>query len=222
MSGSAGLPVPVFERLAALSGQGPIERYGMTETLITFSGRADEARRAGWVGRALPGVAVRVVDDDGQPVAGDGDSVGELEVRGPTLMNGYLHQPDATAALYTADGWLRTGDVAGVDRDGWHRIVGPPVDRPDQERRVPGRGGGGRSRPARPSGRRGGRRRRGARHDLGQVIVAYVVAVRGDGAGAVRLRGGALSVHKRPRRVEFVAELPRNAMGKVQKAALRA
>ena len=58
------------------------------------------------------------------PVPGDGETVGELEVRGPTLMDGYLNQPEATAALYTPDGWLRTGDVACVDQDGWHRIVG--------------------------------------------------------------------------------------------------
>ena len=60
----------------------------------------------------------------GNPVAADGDTVGELEVRTPTVMDGYLHQPEATAALYTGDGWFRTGDVACVDQTGWYRIVG--------------------------------------------------------------------------------------------------
>ena len=115
VSGSAGLPVPVFERLAALSGQGPVERYGMTETLITLGARADGQRRAGWVGPALSGVEARLVDDQRQPVTPDGETVGELEVRSPTVMDGYLHRPEATAALYTDDGWLRTGDVACVD-----------------------------------------------------------------------------------------------------------
>jgi fatty acid CoA ligase FadD36 len=221
VSGSAGLPVRVFERLAAQAGQGPIERYGMTETLITLSARAAGERRAGWVGRPLAGIDARVVDEQGQPVPTDGDTVGELEVRGPTLMDGYLHQPDVTAALYTADGWLRTGDVACVDADGWHRIVGRQST--DLIKSGGYRIGAGEvedallAHPAVAEAAVIGV----PDDDLGQAIVAFVVATGITGPELADFVAGTLSVHKRPRRVELVEELPRNAMGKVQKAALR-
>jgi fatty acid CoA ligase FadD36 len=226
VSGSAGLPVPVFERLAALSGQGPVERYGMTETLITLGARADGQRRAGWVGPPLPGVEARLVDEQRSPVPADGDSVGELEVRTPTVMDGYLHQPDATAALYTEDGWLRTGDVACIDGDGWYRIVGRQST--DLIKSGGYRIGAGEveaallAHPAVQEAAVIGV----PDDDLGQAIVAFVVAAtpgRGGPTGPDRAEfvAGALSVHKRPRRVELVDHLPRNAMGKVQKTELR-
>jgi fatty acid CoA ligase FadD36 len=221
VSGSAGLPVPVFDRLAAQAGQGPIERYGMTETLITLSARAVGERRAGWVGWPLAGVDARVVDEQGRPSAADGDTVGELEVRGPTLMAGYLHQPEATAALYTTDGWLRTGDVACVDRDGWHRIVGRQST--DLIKSGGYRIGAGEvedallAHPAVAEAAVIGV----PDDDLGQAIVAFVVAAGVTGPELSDFVAGSLSAHKRPRRVELVDELPRNAMGKVQKAALR-
>jgi fatty acid CoA ligase FadD36 len=221
VSGSAGLPVPVFDQLSARAGQGPIERYGMTETLITLSARADSERRAGWVGRPLPGIEARLVDDDRQPVVPDGDAVGELEVRGATLMNGYLHLPEATAALYTSDGWLRTGDVACVDRTGWYRIVGRRST--DLIKSGGYRIGAGEVEAALLA--------HPAVHeaavigvpddDLGQAIVAFVVAEGATGPELCDFVAGTLSVHKRPRRVELVDRLPRNAMGKVQKAELR-
>jgi len=220
VSGSAGLPVPVFEQLAALTGQGPVERYGMTETLITVSARAAGTRRAGWVGHPLAGIETRIVDEGGGPVGDDGDSVGELQVRGPTLMDGYLHQPDATAALFTAEGWLRTGDAACIDDDGWHRIVGRQST--DLIKTGGYRVGAGEVEAALlahpgvdeaavvgvPDA------------DLGQAIVGYVVATGVTGPQLCDFVAGVLSVHKRPRRVELVDELPRNAMGKVQKARL--
>ncbi len=221
VSGSAGLPVPVFEQLAALAGQGPIERYGMTETLITLSARAASQRRAGWVGEPLPGLEARLVDDDRQQVVPDGDSVGELEVRGATLMNGYLHLPEATAALYTPDGWLRTGDVGCVDQSGWYRIVGRQST--DLIKSGGYRIGAGEVEAALLA--------HPAVHeaavigvpddDLGQAIVAFVVADGATGPELCDFVAGTLSVHKRPRRVELVDRLPRNAMGKVQKGELR-
>ena len=124
VSGSAPLPVPVFDKLARLTGHQPVERYGSTESLITLSTRADGERRPGWVGLPLTGVQTRLVDDDGAAVPHDGETIGRLQVRGPTMFDGYLNRPDATAEAFDADGWYRTGDVAVIDGDGMHRIVG--------------------------------------------------------------------------------------------------
>jgi fatty acid CoA ligase FadD36 len=220
VSGSGGLPVPVFEQLAAGTGQAPIERYGMTETCITVSARADEPRRPGWVGRRLRRIDTRLVDEERRPVPADGETVGELEVRGPTLMNGYLNQPEATAALYTPDGWLRTGDVACIDNEGWHRIVGRQST--DLIKTGGYRVGAGEVEAAlltHPAVREAAVV--GVPDpDLGQAIVGYVVAEGVTGPALCDFVAGALSVHKRPRRVELVEALPRNAMGKVQKARL--
>ncbi len=220
VSGSAGLPVPIFEKLKARTGQGPVERYGMTETLITLSARADSPRRAGWVGWSLPGVEARLIDDQGQEVPADGDTVGGLEVRGRTLMDGYLGLPDATAALFSTDGWLRTGDVACVDRTGWYRIVGRQST--DLIKSGGYRIGAGEVEAALLA-------HPGVQEaavvgvpdeDLGQAIVAYVVAEGATPAELAEFVAAQLSVHKRPRRVELVESLPRNAMGKVQKTDL--
>lgn len=124
VSGSAALPAAVFADLATLTGHRVVERYGMTETLITVSARADGPRRPGTVGVPLPGVRTRVVDEHGAALPADGAAMGELQVCGSTLFDGYLNRPDADAATRTPDGWFRTGDVATVDPDGWHRIVG--------------------------------------------------------------------------------------------------
>ena len=124
VSGSAALPVPVFARLADLTGHAPVERYGCTETLITLSTRANGERRPGWVGFPLEGMHTRLVAEDGSAVPHDAETIGRLQVRTPTLFEGYLNSPDATAASFDADGWYRTGDVAVVDADGMHRIVG--------------------------------------------------------------------------------------------------
>lgn len=227
VSGSAPLPVPVIERLRRLTGAAPVERYGMTETLITTSGRVDGERRAGWVGPPLPGVATRLVDDEtGAPVPSDGESVGELQVRAPTLFDGYLGRPEATAASFTADGWFRTGDAAVISEDGQHRIVGRRST--DLIKSGGYRIGAGEVEAAllaHPAVREAAVV--GVPDDdLGQRITAFVVAPDlagadvdgGDLAGFVARE---LSVHKRPRSIHFVGELPRNAMGKVLKTALR-
>jgi fatty acid CoA ligase FadD36 len=222
VSGSAGLPPPVFERLASLCGQGPIERYGMTETLITLSARAGGRPRPGWVGWPLVGVDCRLVDDAGQLVPADGETVGELQVRGPTLMDGYLNLPEASGALYTSDGWLRTGDAACVDGAGWHRIVGRQST--DLIKTGGYRVGAGEveaallSHPGVSEAAVIGE----PDDDLGQAIVGYVVASGVTGPELCEFVATALSIHKRPRRVELVGALPRNALGKVQKGQLRA
>jgi fatty acid CoA ligase FadD36 len=219
VSGSAPLPRPTFAALAATTGHVPVERYGMTETLITVSTRADGERRPGWVGLPLRGVQTRLVDDGGGPVAADGETVGALEVTGPTLLRGYLNRPDADADALV-DGWFRTGDVAVIGPDGFHRLVGRAST--DLIKSGGFRIGAGEVEDALLAhpGVREAAVVGSPDEDLGQVIVAYVVA---DGVDAVELAeyvAANLSVHKRPRRVVLVDDLPRNAMGKVQKTKL--
>ncbi|MQY28573.1 acyl-CoA synthetase [Nocardia aurantia] len=224
VSGSAPLPVPVFERLRELTGLTPIERYGMSETMITLSTRADGERRPGWVGVPVAGVQTRLRDEAGAPVPHDGESVGGLQVRGPMLFDGYLGRPEATAACWTEDGWFVTGDVAVIDAEGFHRIVGR--ESVDLIKSGGFRVGAGEIETALlghpqvaevavvglPDA------------DLGQRIVAFVVPR--DGApdplpqDLINHVAQQLSVHKRPREVRLVSSLPRNAMGKVQKKLL--
>lgn len=219
VSGSAALPVPVFSRLAALTGHAPVERYGSTESLITLSTRFDGERRPGWVGLPVDGVQSRIVGDDGSPVASDGETIGRLQVRAPTLFDGYLNRPEATAESFDADGWYRTGDVACVDDAGMHRIVGR--ESVDLIKSGGYRVGAGEVETVLLS-------HAGVSEaavvglpdaDLGQRIVAFVV---GDAApeDLISFVAQQLSVHKRPREVRLVDSLPRNAMGKVVKKEL--
>jgi len=221
VSGSAPLPVPVFDRLAELTGHRPIERYGASESLITISTRADGERRAGWVGLPVAGVETRLLNDNDDPVPADGETVGKLQVRGPMMFDGYLNRPEATAEAFDADGWYRTGDVAVVDGEGMHRIVGREsvdliksggyrVGAGEIETSLLGHPG---VQEAAVVGL--------PDEDLGQRIVAFVV-------GSSELKADELidyvarelSVHKRPREVRIVDALPRNAMGKVMKKQL--
>ncbi|MEU1207957.1 acyl-CoA synthetase [Nocardia sp. NPDC005825] len=224
ISGSAPLPVPVFERLADLTGHAPIERYGMSETMITLSTRPDGERRPGWVGTPVAGVETRLRDESGAPVPHDGESVGGLQVRGPMLFDGYLGKPEVTAENFTGDGWFKTGDVAVIDAEGFHRIVGR--ESVDLIKSGGYRIGAGEietsllGHPAVAETAVIGV----PDEDLGQRIVAYVVPRdAADAALADELIAhvaGELSVHKRPREVRLVDALPRNAMGKVQKKLL--
>lgn len=213
VSGSAALPTPVFHDLERLTGHRVVERYGMTETLITVSGRAGGEVAPGTVGTALEGVATRVVAEPGA-------DIGELQVKGPTLFSGYLGRPEATAAAYTEDGWFRTGDIAAVDGEGVHRIVGRAST--DMIKSGGYRIGAGevenalldhpRVREAAVVGVPDA--------DLGQRIVAFVVAEGVTGGELTDFVAARLSVHKRPREVRFIEAVPRNAMGKPQKRLL--
>jgi fatty acid CoA ligase FadD36 len=220
VSGSAPLPIPVFDQLSSLTGLRPIERYGMSESLITLSTRTDGERRPGWVGTAVGETQTRVVAPDGSPIEADGEGIGELEVRGPSLFDGYLNLPEATAASWTSDRWFRTGDVAAVDSYGMHRIVGRASI--DLIKSGGFRIGAGEvenallNHPAVHEAAVVGE----PDADLGQRIVAYVVAEDVEPSSLVDFVAAGLSVHKRPREIRFVAALPRNAMGKVEKKKL--
>ncbi|ASW54907.1 acyl-CoA synthetase [Plantactinospora sp. KBS50] len=219
VSGSAALPIPVFARLRALTGHLPVERYGMTETLITLSGRADGERRAGYVGLPVAGVETRLLAEDGGPVPSDGVSVGELHVRGPMLFDGYWRRP-AAAAGRAPQGWFGTGDIATIGPDGWHRIVGrASTDLIKSGGYRIGAGEVENALLAHPAVREVAVVGR-PDPDLGERVTAYVVADGVDGPDLTEFVGRQLSHHKRPRRIHFVADLPRNAMGKVQKRLL--
>lgn len=219
VSGSAALPVPVFDGLSSLSGHAPIERYGSTETLITLSTLAEGERRPGWVGLPLNGVQTQLIADDGSALPHDGESIGQLHVQSPTLFDGYLNRADATAEVLGDDGWYRTGDVAVIDEGGMHRIVGREsvdliksggfrIGAGEIETVLLGHSG---VREAAVIG--------APDADLGQRIVAFVV---GDAQPDELIDHVAqqLSAHKRPREVRLVESLPRNAMGKVLKKEL--
>jgi fatty acid CoA ligase FadD36 len=220
VSGSAALPVAVSAALAAACGQAPVERYGMTETLITLSQRADGERRPGWVGLRLPGVETRLADEDGRSPVHDGNSIGALEVRGHTVMSGYLHRPDADSEVFGTEGWFRTGDAAVIDEGGHHRIAGRVTS--DLIKSGGYRVGAGEVEAAlyaHPAVREAAVV--GVDDDdLGQAIVAYVVADGVTEAELAEFVGQQLARHKRPRRVVLLDELPRNSMGKIRKDLL--
>ena len=120
-SGSAALSPNIFERFKVHTGHDILERYGMSETLLTLSNPYLGERRPGTVGKPVPGCDVRVVDTAMQDVQ-PGD-VGQIVVQGPTVMDGYWNLPDTTAEAFR-DGWFLTGDVATVSADGYVSIVG--------------------------------------------------------------------------------------------------
>jgi malonyl-CoA/methylmalonyl-CoA synthetase len=223
VSGSAALLVSDSERIAAATGQHVVQRYGMTESLITCAVPVDGSRRPGTVGPPLDAVALRLVDDHGGILEGsDDETIGEIEVAGPTLFLGYLNQPDATAKVMH-DGWFRTGDIATRGPDGYLRLVGRRAtdlissggykigagEIEDALLEHPG------VIEAAVTGE--------PDPDLGERVVAWVVAA-GDPPPTVeelmKHVAGLLAPHKRPRVVHYLPALPRNEMGKVRKAAL--
>ncbi|MHB8681126.1 MAG: AMP-binding protein [Acidimicrobiales bacterium] len=207
VSGSAPLAADLHGELRR-QGVDVLERYGMTETLLTISNPYDGERRAGTVGFPLPGVEARVED-------------GELLVRGPQVFAGYLDRPEATAAAFT-DGWFRTGDMAEIEDDGYVRLLGRAGDvvisggfnvyPAEVENVLMGLGGVAEVVvTGTPS------------EEWGEVVTAWIVpdGSAPDGAELLAQAAGQLAPYKRPRIVHFVDALPRNAMGKVMRSQLR-
>jgi len=120
VSGSAALPARTLERWREITGHTLLERYGMTEIGMALSNPLHGERRPGAVGRPLPGVDIRLLDDAGQPAAPG--APGEIEVRGPQVFLEYWRRPDATRDAFR-DGWFRTGDLGRLE-DGYYRILG--------------------------------------------------------------------------------------------------
>ncbi len=220
VSGSAPLTEAVFGEFAARTGHRILERYGMTEAGMITSNPLRGERVAGTVGFPLPDVEVRVVTESGAELpAGE---VGTLEIRGPNLFRGYWGLPEKTAAEMRGDGFFVTGDLASVDAEGRVTLVGRGKDLiiaggfnvypKEIEDRLDEVAGVAESAVI------------GAPHaDLGEGVVAVLVAEQapvGDDTLRSALDAG-LARFKHPRRFYWVEELPRNAMGKVQKNVLR-
>jgi malonyl-CoA/methylmalonyl-CoA synthetase len=227
VSGSAPLSLREFHRVERVCGQRIVERYGLTETLINCAARVGEATRPGWVGPAVDGVEVELVDESREPtISSDGSTLGEVRVRGPNVFAGYLNNPGATAAAVDSQGWFYTGDIAVREADGWVRIVGRRAT--DLIKTGGFKVGAGeveaalREHPAVADCAVIGVED----EDLGERIEAFVVARAGierpSEDALIGQVAALLSGHKRPRAIHWTDELPRNAMGKVLKPALRA
>jgi malonyl-CoA/methylmalonyl-CoA synthetase len=221
--GSAPLRAADRAAFRARLGAELLERYGMTETLMLTSQPLHGERRAGSVGRALPGVELRLADRESGRLLPPGE-VGEVQARGPALFAGYWRAPDATAAMRTPDGWLRTGDLGRLDADGTLTLVGRCKDLIIS--------GGFNIYPQEVEGAL-------AAHadvaecavfgvpdeDLGEAVAAAVVPRPGRRPASEALVEhcrATLAHHKVPRRWLLLPELPRTALGKVNRAALAA
>jgi malonyl-CoA/methylmalonyl-CoA synthetase len=225
VSGSAALSTADRERIERVSGQRVIERYGMTETLMSCAVRADGDRRPGTVGPPLAGVELRLVDDDGEPVeVSDDETVGEVQVRGPNLFLGYLNRPDATEEAFS-DGWFRTGDVATRASDGYIRLIGRQAT--DLIKSGGFRIGAGEIEAAlnEHPGIAEAAITGEPDPDLGERIVAWIVPAADPPPTKEEIADHVarlLTPHKRPREVRYLDSLPRNDMGKVLKKSLSA
>ncbi len=224
IAGSAPLLLETFQDWQARTGHTILERYGMSETVMLTSNpyRAEDGDRlGGTVGFALPGVGVRVRDDQGRDCGPE--EIGNIEVSGPNVFSGYWRMPEKTKEEFTADGWFKTGDVGKRDARGYFTIVGRSKDLIIS--------GGYNVYPAEIEGyinEMDGVAESaviGLPHpDFGEGAVAVVVAKPGaalDGEAIIAALKGKIANFKIPKKVFVVAELPRNTMGKVLKNQLR-
>lgn len=218
VSGSAALPVSVMEKWQAISGHYLLERYGMTEIGMAISNPLHGQRKAGYIGMPLPGVHVRICDEDDNEIS---NQPGEIQIKGPSVFKEYWGKPEATEKSFTADGWFKTGDIAVVE-DGYFRILGRDsidiiksggykisaleieeilrthpevkdcavVGVPDEE--------------------------------WGELVAAAVIADPGLDVKALNVwMREKMPAYKTPRQYRILSELPRNAMGKVTKNELK-
>ena len=225
VSGSAPLLPETFDAFRARTGQTILERYGMTETGMNTSNPLVGARVAGTVGKPLSGIEMQVVGEDGSPLPPA--HIGDVQVRGPNVFAGYWRMPEKTREEFTSDGFFRTGDmgewVADGPGQGYLRLVGRAKDLiitgglnvypKEIEERIDAMDGVietaiiGLPDP-----------------DFGECVTAVVVARPGHAlteGGIIAALKGEIASFKVPKRVHFVDDLPRNAMGKVQKNVLR-
>jgi malonyl-CoA/methylmalonyl-CoA synthetase len=223
VSGSAPLLPDTHREFLQRTGHVILERYGMTETLMNTSNPYEGVRLPGSVGLPLKGTAIRVVNLDGGAVEVKPDAVGALQVKGPNLFAGYWQDAEKTRGEFTADGWFNTGDVGRIDGEGYVHIVGRAKDLvisggfnvypKEVESELDALAGVLESAVF------------GVPHpDFGEGVTAAVVTKPGailleeEIIESVKTR---LARYKVPKRVLLVDELPRNAMGKVQKNVLR-
>lgn len=221
-SGSDRLPDEVFKGFQRTFGYTLLERYGMTETGMNCSNPLNGERRIGSVGPPLPGVEVRIVGAESREVLPIGE-IGEVEIRGPNVFKGYWRQADKTAESFSSDGWFKTGDLGFLEPDGYVTLCGRSKDLiisgglnvypPEVERVL-------------------------VEHpsvnacavigcpdaEWGEKVTAVVTLEKGEsvsGEELIRFCRERLAPYKSPKSIVFRENLPRNAMGKIQKAQLR-
>lgn len=220
ISGSAPLLAETHRAFEARTGHRILERYGMTETNMNTSNPYEGDRRAGTVGLPLPGVELRLTGEGGEVAPG---AVGVIEVRGPNVFAGYWQMPEKTAEELRPDGWFITGDLGTVDADGYVTIVGRAKDLVitggfnvypvEVEAELDAQPGVLESAVV------------GLPHpDFGEAVFAVLVPQKGVTLDAETVLAGLkdrLARFKQPKAAVVMEALPRNTMGKVQKAELR-
>ena len=223
VSGSAPLLAETHREWTQRTGHAILERYGMTETNMNTSNPYEGDRVPGAVGFPLPGISVRITNPETAAILPQGE-IGMIEVKGPNVFKGYWNMPEKTAAEFRSDGFFITGDLGKIDSRGYVSIVGRDKDLVitggfnvypiEVETEI----------DALPSVIESAVV--GVPHpDFGEGVTALIVARKGADIGerqVIAALEARLAKFKLPKRVFFVDELPRNAMGKVQKAAIRA
>lgn len=226
VSGSAPLLAETHVEFTQRTGHAILERYGMSETVMLTSNPYKGHRKAGTVGHALPGVSVRLVNDEQRVISGQKGSesdIGGVQVKGPNIFLGYWNMPEKTKEEFTSDGWFKTGDMGRWDADGYLALVGRSKDLiitggynvyPKEIEilldDIPGVEESAVIGIPHP--------------DFGEAVTAVVVAKAGATLTESDLMAqvkGKIANYKVPKRIHVVTALPRNVMGKVQKNVLR-